>query len=61
MTTLIATSPPFSPSRFFVRLDELLLRLFRDKRSRPRSPGHLPLRPSSECPQTFVWRSSIGR
>ncbi len=64
MTTLIAPTPaaPFSSSRFFARLEELLPRLFKAKARRPCQTHHnLPIPPTVGCPHAVAWRSSLGR
>ncbi len=64
MTTLIALTPatPFSPSRFFARLEELLPRLFKTRVRRPWQTHHnLPIPPTVRCPHALAWRSSLGR
>jgi hypothetical protein len=64
MTTLIALTPatPFSPSRFFARLEELLPRPFNPKARRPWQTHHnLLIPPTVGCPHAVAWRSSLGR
>ena len=64
MTTLIAPAPatPFSPSRFFARLEELLPRLFKARANRPwRTHHNSPFRPTLGCPHAVTWQSSLGR
>jgi hypothetical protein len=64
MTTLIALTPatPFSPSRFFARLEELLPRLFKARARRPWQTHHnFPIAPTVWPHHAVTWHSSLLR